>query len=222
MEEQLGRATRRKRELFLDLFARHGTSRSRASVAGLLSVGRRSPAARPSLDVGVRAPRSRGRGRRARVVLRAGGRGLRADGDGADARGMPARGRGPRARPVRRRCTRERRRTPSSPRGSRRVVRPRDWGSSTPAPWKRPIGLLDRGEVRVAEPDGRRLARATSGRRRRCCSTSGSAAWRRSRSGPFEYHDKLPLKHGYDDAGVRVVPPATASLRRATSRPGWC
>ncbi len=28
-------------------------------------------------------------------------------------------------------------------------------------------------------------------------------------SGPFEYHDKLPLKHGFAEAGVRVVPPAT-------------
>ncbi|MGM0575735.1 MAG: 2,3,4,5-tetrahydropyridine-2,6-dicarboxylate N-succinyltransferase [Myxococcota bacterium] len=27
--------------------------------------------------------------------------------------------------------------------------------------------------------------------------------------GPFEYHDKVPLKHGWADAGVRVVPPAT-------------
>jgi 2,3,4,5-tetrahydropyridine-2-carboxylate N-succinyltransferase len=27
--------------------------------------------------------------------------------------------------------------------------------------------------------------------------------------GPFEYHDKIPLKHGYAEAGVRVVPPAT-------------
>src|SRR5207248_8932593 len=27
--------------------------------------------------------------------------------------------------------------------------------------------------------------------------------------GPFEYHDKLPLKHGYEAQGVRVVPPAT-------------
>ena len=27
--------------------------------------------------------------------------------------------------------------------------------------------------------------------------------------GPFEYHDKIPLKTGYADAGVRVVPPAT-------------
>jgi 2,3,4,5-tetrahydropyridine-2,6-dicarboxylate N-succinyltransferase len=28
--------------------------------------------------------------------------------------------------------------------------------------------------------------------------------------GPFEYHDKLPLKAGYEQAGVRVVPPAVA------------
>ncbi len=25
--------------------------------------------------------------------------------------------------------------------------------------------------------------------------------------GPFEFHDKIPLKHGFDRAGVRVVPP---------------
>src|SRR5262245_49750337 len=28
--------------------------------------------------------------------------------------------------------------------------------------------------------------------------------------GPFEYHDKIPLKTGYADAGVRVVPGASA------------
>jgi 2,3,4,5-tetrahydropyridine-2,6-dicarboxylate N-succinyltransferase len=28
--------------------------------------------------------------------------------------------------------------------------------------------------------------------------------------GPFEYHDKMKLKNGYDSLGVRVVPPATA------------
>ena len=27
--------------------------------------------------------------------------------------------------------------------------------------------------------------------------------------GPFEFHDKIPLKHGLDQAGVRVVPPGT-------------
>src|SRR5207237_463661 len=28
--------------------------------------------------------------------------------------------------------------------------------------------------------------------------------------GPFEYLDKIPLKHDYAERGVRVVPPATA------------
>jgi len=28
--------------------------------------------------------------------------------------------------------------------------------------------------------------------------------------GPFEYYDKIPLKHGWERLGVRVVPPATA------------
>ena len=29
-------------------------------------------------------------------------------------------------------------------------------------------------------------------------------------AGPFEFHDKIPLKHGLEAAGVRVVPPGTA------------
>ena len=31
--------------------------------------------------------------------------------------------------------------------------------------------------------------------------------------GPFEYHDKIPLKSGYAELGVRVVPPALGALR---------
>jgi 2,3,4,5-tetrahydropyridine-2-carboxylate N-succinyltransferase len=71
------------------------------------------------------------------------------------------------------------------------------------------IAALDRGEVRVAEPkedewvvnpdvqaailDYFRL------RQMEPCEV-----------GPFEYHDKIPLKSGYDRLGVRVVPPAVA------------
>ena len=40
--------------------------------------------------------------------------------------------------------------------------------------------------------------------------TSACAGWRPIESGPFEYHDKLPLKTGFAARGVRVVPPATA------------
>jgi 2,3,4,5-tetrahydropyridine-2-carboxylate N-succinyltransferase len=36
--------------------------------------------------------------------------------------------------------------------------------------------------------------------------------------GPFEYYDKIPLKRGYADLGVRVVPPATARFGCYLSR----
>ena len=36
--------------------------------------------------------------------------------------------------------------------------------------------------------------------------------------GPFEYHDKIPLKSGYEQLGVRVVPPATARYGAFLSR----
>src|SRR4051812_7827349 len=36
--------------------------------------------------------------------------------------------------------------------------------------------------------------------------------------GPFEYHDKIPLKTGYERLGVRVVPPAVARYGAYLSR----
>jgi 2,3,4,5-tetrahydropyridine-2-carboxylate N-succinyltransferase len=36
--------------------------------------------------------------------------------------------------------------------------------------------------------------------------------------GPFEYHDKIPLKTGYEALGVRVVPPATVRYGAFLSR----
>jgi 2,3,4,5-tetrahydropyridine-2-carboxylate N-succinyltransferase len=73
------------------------------------------------------------------------------------------------------------------------------------------VDLLDRGEARVAEIDP----------------ASGDVvvhSWLKTailllfrlrgmettELGPFEYHDKLPLKSGYEAAGVRVVPGASA------------
>ena len=38
--------------------------------------------------------------------------------------------------------------------------------------------------------------------------------------GPFEYVDKIPLKHDYAELGVRVVPPATARYGSFLS-PAW-
>jgi 2,3,4,5-tetrahydropyridine-2,6-dicarboxylate N-succinyltransferase len=71
------------------------------------------------------------------------------------------------------------------------------------------IAALDRGEVRVAEPDG-------DGWRVHPEVQEAILDYFRSRAmevrelGPFEYHDKIPLKSGYERLGVRVVPPAVA------------
>jgi 2,3,4,5-tetrahydropyridine-2-carboxylate N-succinyltransferase len=79
------------------------------------------------------------------------------------------------------------------------------------------IGMLDRGEVRVAEPDG-------DGWRVQRWAKQAVLLYFRIRglevssSGPFEYHDKLPLKHGFEALGVRVVPPATVRYGAYLSR----
>ena len=71
------------------------------------------------------------------------------------------------------------------------------------------IAALDRGEVRVAEPvDGEWQVNAEA--------QQAILEYFRLREiepqevGPFEYHDKIPLKRNYKKLGVRVVPPAVA------------
>ena len=80
------------------------------------------------------------------------------------------------------------------------------------------IDLLDRGAIRVAEPtdDGWTVNGWAKQAVLLYFRVRGLAT---VESGPFEYHDKLPLKHGYDEAGVRVVPPAVAR-RGAFLSPG--
>jgi len=79
------------------------------------------------------------------------------------------------------------------------------------------IGMLDRGELRVAEP-------ADGGWRVNEWAKKAVLLFFRVRGlettdvGPFEYHDKLPLKSGYEASGVRVVPPATARFGAFLSR----
>jgi 2,3,4,5-tetrahydropyridine-2,6-dicarboxylate N-succinyltransferase len=71
------------------------------------------------------------------------------------------------------------------------------------------IAALDRGGVRVAEPEG-------DGWRVNPEAQEAILAYFRLREmepqevGPFEYHDKIPLKHDYAKLGVRVVPPGVA------------
>ena len=73
------------------------------------------------------------------------------------------------------------------------------------------LDLLDRGVLRVAEKD------ATSGEwqvntwaKQAILLFFRQAEMTAYDVGPYEYHDKIPLKTGYAEAGVRVVPPATA------------
>jgi 2,3,4,5-tetrahydropyridine-2-carboxylate N-succinyltransferase len=79
------------------------------------------------------------------------------------------------------------------------------------------IAALDRGDVRVAEPAGDDWQ----------VNPDVQAAildYFRLRQleprevGPFEYVDKIPLKTGYEELGVRVVPPATARYGAFLSR----
>jgi 2,3,4,5-tetrahydropyridine-2-carboxylate N-succinyltransferase len=71
------------------------------------------------------------------------------------------------------------------------------------------IELLDRGELRVAEPEGGGW-RVNAWAKQAVLLFFRVRGLETSEAGPFEYHDRLPLKHGYGDLGVRVVPPATA------------
>ena len=79
------------------------------------------------------------------------------------------------------------------------------------------IAALDRGELRVAEKvgDDWRVNEAAK---------SAILDYFRLRQvelielGPYEYADKIPLKHNYAELGVRVVPPATARYGSFLSR----
>ena len=79
------------------------------------------------------------------------------------------------------------------------------------------IAALDRGEVRVAEKrDGEWVVNEEA--------KSAIVEYFKLRQiepqelGLFEYRDKIPLKHGYEELGVRVVPPATARFGAFLSR----
>ena len=71
------------------------------------------------------------------------------------------------------------------------------------------IAALDRGEVRVAEPEGDDW-RVNAEVQAAILDYFRSRSMEPREVGPFEYHDKIPLKSGYEKLGVRVVPPAVA------------
>ena len=77
------------------------------------------------------------------------------------------------------------------------------------------IELLDKGQLRVAEPV---LQEGTASHRWKVNEWVKKAVllyfpicdMQTIEAGPFEYHDKIALKRNYAAQGVRVVPPATA------------
>jgi 2,3,4,5-tetrahydropyridine-2-carboxylate N-succinyltransferase len=73
------------------------------------------------------------------------------------------------------------------------------------------VNLLDKGELRVANPPKEEGGEWTVNAwiKRAVLLFFGVASMESIEVGPFEYHDKVPLKRGYKEAGVRVVPPAT-------------
>ena len=71
------------------------------------------------------------------------------------------------------------------------------------------IAALDRGELRVAEPEGDEW-RVNAEAQEAILEYFRLRKMEPQEVGPFSYHDKIPLKRDYDKLGVRVVPPATA------------
>lgn len=71
------------------------------------------------------------------------------------------------------------------------------------------IALLDRGKLRVAEPaqEGWKLNEWVKKAVILYFPLSGMQV---SEAGPMEFYDKIPLKRGYQELGVRVVPHAVA------------
>jgi len=72
---------------------------------------------------------------------------------------------------------------------------------------ERVVEALDRGEARVAERDDAGEWVTHVWVKEAVLLYFGVRGMVRMEVGPFEYHDKIPLKQGFDSAGVRVVPP---------------
>jgi 2,3,4,5-tetrahydropyridine-2-carboxylate N-succinyltransferase len=71
------------------------------------------------------------------------------------------------------------------------------------------IDLLDRGEARVAEVDGDGVV-VHEWLKQAILLLFRLSEMETVALGPFEYADKIPLKHDYEEAGVRVVPGGSA------------
>jgi 2,3,4,5-tetrahydropyridine-2-carboxylate N-succinyltransferase len=72
------------------------------------------------------------------------------------------------------------------------------------------IAALDEGRLRVAEPHPDRGWDVHAWVKQAILLYFAIRGMERIEVGPFEFHDKIPLKRGLDAAGVRVVPPGVA------------
>lgn len=71
------------------------------------------------------------------------------------------------------------------------------------------LALLDQGALRVASRDADGAWQTHAWVKEAILLYFAVRGMERIEVGPFEFHDKIPLKHGLDGAGVRVVPPGT-------------
>ncbi len=71
------------------------------------------------------------------------------------------------------------------------------------------IDMLDKGEIRVAEPDGDKWI-VNQWIKKAVILYFPSRKMETFEAGPLEFHDKIPLKKNYASLGVRVVPHAVA------------
>lgn len=71
------------------------------------------------------------------------------------------------------------------------------------------IEMLDKGKVRVAQPEGEKWI-VNEWVKKAVLLYFPMCGMQTIEAGPFEYHDKIALKNNYAEQGVRVVPPATA------------
>jgi len=75
---------------------------------------------------------------------------------------------------------------------------------------KEVLELLDKGKIRVAEPTADGDWKVNDWVKKAVVLFFPIAKMETIEVGPYEYHDKVPLKTNYAEQGVRVVPPAVA------------
>lgn len=72
------------------------------------------------------------------------------------------------------------------------------------------IEMLDRGILRAAEKDTDGIWHSVEWVKKAILLYFRLQGMETLEAGPMEYHDKIPLKHGLAERGIRVVPPAVA------------